>query len=311
MVKINRRQINPTPNRGGRRKIEYSQEELERQPLIEIVCGMKEVGKTHFTLIELGGYTRSTSRRPGRKALVLDFSEDDMYSKFPPVHPNHIRQLTEPRARRIVPYEKNGKQFTLDRMKEVAEYCIFNFKNGLLVIEDIDKYLYGSHGKALIGALTTNRHSGLDCIITHQSVSKISQTEWQNASYIRLHHQIDDVSRIHDRMPNYPLVKIAQLIVDRKYFQAIAAYREKGLISDLEFKKRRSFFIYINQQNMKLVGCNEEDFKIGAMQFIRENPRAVNKKMRMGDERGKKYTREEAIKELYKEYAFYYGGEQR
>jgi len=297
--------------RVGRKPISYTKQELTRTPLIEIVCGMKEVGKTHFSIQEIEGYTKTTSRRPGRKVLVLDFSEDDMYKKYTPVHPNHIRQLTEPRGRRIVPYESSGKQFTLDRMKEVAEYCIFNFKNGMLVIEDIDKYLYGSHGKALIGALTTNRHSGLDCIITHQSASKITQTEWQNAAFIRLHHQIDDIQRINDRMPNYPLVKIAQLIVDRKYFLAISAYREKGLIGELEFKKRRSFFIYINQLENRLVGCDEQDFKIGAMQFIREDPRSVNKKMRMGDERGVKYTKEQAIKELYKEYSIYYGGEHR
>ena len=295
----------------GRKPISYTKKELERTPLIEIVCGMKEVGKTHFSIIEIEGYTKRTAQRPGRKVLVLDFSEDDMYRKYPPVLPKHIRALTEPRARRIVPYEASGKQFTLDKMKEVAEYCIFNFKNGLLVIEDIDKYLYGSHGKALIGALTTNRHSGLDCIITHQSVSKISQTEWQNAAFIRLHHQIDDVGRINDRMPNYPLVKIAQLIVDRKYFQSISAYREKGLIGEHEFKKRRSFFIYINQLENRLIGCSEQDFKIGAMQFIREDPRSVNKKMRMGDERGVKYSKEQAMKELYKEYSIYYGGEHR
>lgn len=295
------------PRGAGRKPIVHSKEELERQPLIVVVCGMKGIGKTYQTVQEIDQYTRTNAQRKGRKGLILDFSEDDSYKKYKNVHPQYIKNLTEPRARKIVPYDMNGKQFTLDKMKQVAEYVIFNYKNGLLVLEDIDKYMHGSHGKSLIGALTTNRHAGLDIIITHQSISKISQTEWQNCAYMRLHRQLDDIERIKDRMPNYPLMKIALNVVDSKYFKAVDDWKQ-GLLKDDDYKAARSAFVHVNLLEFKIIGCTEEEFRGATMKFIRENPTILNRRIRVGDAQGNKIGREEAMKELYKEYVQYYDG---
>lgn len=292
----------------GRKPIKYSEKELERQPLIEIVAGMKGVGKTHNTCIEIDQYVKDIPPKKGRKTLVLNFSDDDMYRKYQAVHPKYVRTLTEKRARQIVPYDDHGHAYTLDKMKKVAEYCIFNFKNGLMVLDDIDKYMVGAHGKSLIGALTTNRHSGMDLIITHQSVSKISQHEWQNAAFLRLHHQLDDVERIQDRVPNYPLVKIGQTIVDRRYFEAVRLFKEEKSISEMEFKKARSFYVHINLLEHKIIGCTAEEFKSASMEFIRHNPQLINKRMKIGDVHGNPLSREAVMKLLFKEYVMYFDG---
>ncbi len=42
--------------RPGRRKIVYNPVELERAPLLTVVCGMKEVGKTYQTLKDIEKY---------------------------------------------------------------------------------------------------------------------------------------------------------------------------------------------------------------------------------------------------------------
>jgi len=281
----------------------------ERQPLIIVVCGMKGVGKTHFSVEEIDKYVKGTNDRDPRKALILDFSEDDMYAHYPAVHPKYIRKLKEFRGRRIVPYEVDGKPYTLEQMKDTAEYVIFNYRNGLLVLEDIDKYLYGVQGRSLIGALTTNRQSGLDIIITHQSLSKMTQTEWQNAAFLRLHHQLDSIDRLNDgRLPNYPLLKIAQIIVDRRYYKAVDDFEDQ-IIGEKEFIKRRSFFVHVNMFSHKIVGCDREEFNSGALRFVRENYTAISKRMKIGDEQGNPIPREDAMQRLYKKYSQYYGGE--
>lgn len=296
--------------RTGRKKIIYNPSELERQPLLTIICGMKGVGKTYQTVKEIDNYVKDNPKtgKKGRKALILDFNNEESYQKYLAVESKWIRTLTEPRARRIVPFDARGRQFTLEDMKKTAEYVIFNFKNGLLVLEDIDKYLTGGHGKSLIGALTTNRHSGMDILIAHQSLSKVTQTEWQNCAFLRLHHQLDDVERIEENVPNYPLLKIAQTIVDRRYYEAVRQFKELGAIDENEFKKRRSFYVHINMLEHKIIGCTPEEFKAGAMEFIRQNPRLINKRMRIGDITGKPYNKQEAMASMFKEYIMYHDG---
>ncbi len=292
----------------GRKKIIYNPTDLERAPLLTVVCGMKEVGKTFQSIKDIDNYTTANPRN-GRKAgkvLILDFNNEASYQKYKPVLPKYIRNLTEPRARRIPPYSENGIQYGIDEMKTVAEYAVTNFKNGLLVLEDIDKYMTGAKGKSMIGAMTTNRHSGMDLLITHQSLTKVTTTEWQNAAFIRLHHQLDDVDLIKDVLTNYPIMKIGQIIVDKRYFEAIRQYKELGTISDDEFKKRRSFFVYINNLEHKIIGGTPDEFRSATMEFIRTNPGAISKRMRIGDEQGRAISKEDAMKSLFREYAHYY-----
>lgn len=295
-------------NRSGRRKIAYAPNDLERQPLLTIVCGMKGVGKTYQGIKDIDRYVTDNPKtgKKGRKALILDFNNEESYQKYKAVLPKYIKTLTEPRARRVPPFDEYGKQYDLDKMKLVAEYTIFNFKNGLLVLEDIDKYMTGAKGKSLIGAMTTNRHSGMDILITHQSVSKVTQTEWQNAAFVRLHHQLDDVDRIEDALPNYPLMKIAQILVDRRYYEAVRQYKEMGTISDDEFRKRRSFFVYIDMMEHKIIGGTVDEFRSAVMEFIRQNPRLISKRMRVGDAKGRTLSKEDAMRSLFQDYAHYY-----
>jgi hypothetical protein len=295
-------------NPAGRRKITYTPTDLERTPLLTIVCGMKGVGKTWQGVKDIDRYVIDNPRtgKRGRKVLILDFNNEESYQKYKAVLPKYIKTLTEPRARRIPPFDEQGKGYDLDKMKAVAEYAIFNFKNGLLVLEDIDKYMTGAKGKSLIGAMTTNRHSGMDLLITHQSVSKVTQTEWQNAAFVRLHHQLDDVDRISDALPNYPLMKIAQIIVDRRYYEAVRQYKELGAIDEDEFKKRRSFFVYIDMLEHKIIGGTPEEFRVAAMEFIRQNPRLISKRMKVGDINGRTLAKEDAMRSLFNDYAHFY-----
>jgi regulation of enolase protein 1 (concanavalin A-like superfamily) len=119
----------------------------------------------------------------------------------------------------------------------------------------------------MIGALCTVRHKGIDLLLTHQSIAKISTTEWQNCTWLRLHHQVDDITRYRERIPKYQLVRMAQFIVDEQYELAHTA-NAAGKINEAEFKKRKSFFVYVDMRRQKVLGCSKDSFIRAAKKFI-------------------------------------------
>ena len=252
----------------GRKPITYSKEDLERQPMLVLVCGETGVGKTYRNVTEIRHYMKddASTGRKGRKVLAFDVNDDD-YPMFPTVSPFHIKALTKVQARRIRPIAKSGQNMSIEEKREVVQRMVNQFKNGLLVLEDLDKYMVGAKGQTVVGLLTTNRHNGLDIMISHQSIAKITTTEWQNCTWLRLHHQVDDVSRYESRIPNYFLVRIATYIVDEQYNLANNAFAD-GSISKDEYKKRRSFFVYVDMRRLKIRGCSRDAFIRACKKFI-------------------------------------------
>ncbi|HEY9084052.1 MAG TPA: zonular occludens toxin domain-containing protein [Vicingaceae bacterium] len=252
----------------GRKKISYSKEDLERQPMLVLTCGETGVGKTYRNLIEIFRYMKddSDTGRKGRKVLAFDVNDDD-YPQFKTVKVNLIQNLTAINARRIRPITKSGRNMSIEEKRDVVEQMVNRFKNGLLVLEDLDKYMVGAKGQSIVGLLTTNRHNGLDIMISHQSIAKITTTEWENCTWLRLHHQVDDISRYRERIPNYFLVRIATFIVDEQYDLANAAYVD-GDISKDEFKKRKSFCVYVDMRRLRIRGVSRAAFIRAAKKYI-------------------------------------------
>jgi hypothetical protein len=104
-------------------------------------------------------------------------------------------------------------------------------------------------------------------MISHQSVAKITTTEWQNCTWLRLHHQVDDISRYETRIPNYFLVRIATFIVDEQYDLANGAYTEGSITQD-EYKQRKSFYVYVDMRRLRLRGVSREAFIRAAKKYI-------------------------------------------
>ncbi len=257
-----------------------NEKKTARQPMLMVVVGETGVGKTFRNVITIYQYLMKIPRtgKKARKALMFDVNDDD-YPMFHTVSPDHIHKLKSVQARRIRPITPEGKNMTIDEKREVVEKMIHNFKDGLLVTEDLDKYMTGAKGQSIVGLLTTNRHNGLDIMISHQSIAKITTTEWQNCTWLRIHHQVDDISRYENRIPNYFLVRIATFIVDEQYKLANKAW-SKGEISEYKYKKQRSFFVYVDMRKLKIQGCSQAAFIRAAKKFIdMEQQKRINMMM--------------------------------
>ncbi len=252
----------------GRKPISYSKEDLERDPMLVLVCGETGVGKTYRTLNEIEYYMldNSATGKKGRKVLVFDANDDD-FPLLPTVSPQHVRALTRVQSRRIRPYNKDGSSMSIEEKRETVEKILEQYRNGLLILEDLDKYMVGAKGQSVIGVLTTNRHVGLDIMISHQSIAKVTTTEWQNATWLRIHHQVDDIKRYKERIPNYFLVRIACHIVDEQYNAVCRAF-DAAKINYEDARKYKGYFVYINIRKLLIRGCSKEAFIRAAKKFI-------------------------------------------
>ncbi|WP_050765191.1 zonular occludens toxin domain-containing protein [Kordia algicida OT-1] len=274
---------------------------VERQPMIMLVCGETGVGKTYRNKQEIKHYMMDNLLlgKKGRKVLAFDTNDDD-YPSFRTVSPNHLGKLTKVSARRIRPFNTDSSPMDNNDKKEVITKIMKYFKNGLVVLDDIDHYMSGAKGQSMIGALCTVRHKGIDILLTHQSVAKITTSEWQNCTWLRLHHQVDDVTRYRDRIPKYEIVRIAQLIVDEQYELCSTAFA-KGVITEHQYKVQKSFFVYVNMREQRIKGCSRTAFIRACKKFIdQEEGKKVRMLLNEEDFEGNKIykTKNEAIIKL-------------
>ena len=300
-----------TSNR-GRKPISYKKEDLERQPMIMLVCGETGVGKTYRNKQEIKHYMMDhlVMGKKGRKVLAFDTNDDD-YPQFRTVSPNHLKALTKVSSRRIRPFNADGSPMDNDEKKEVITKIMKHYKNGLVVLDDIDHYMTGAKGQSMIGALCTVRHKGIDIVLTHQSVAKITTSEWQNCTWLRLHHQVDDVTRYRERIPKYQMVRIGQLIVDEQYELCSNAFA-MGKITELEYKIQKSFFVYVNMREQRIKGCSRAAFIRACKKFIdQEESRKVKMLLNEQDFDGNNIykTKNEAIVKMISEKLRYHEDE--
>jgi hypothetical protein len=273
----------------------------DRQPMLMVVCGETGVGKTYRTVQEIKQYVSdiAATKKKGRKVLIFDVNDDD-YTRYITIDPNHVKDFKEVRIRRIRPITRTGRMMTLTQKREIVEKIVAEFTNGLIVLEDIDKFMVGAKGQEVVGVLCANRHSDLDILISHQSIAKITTTEWQNMTWLRLHKQVDDISRYRNRIPNYALVRIATFIVEEQYNLANDAF-EKQQINEKQFQIRKSFFVYLDMRRLKIKGCSKAAFIRAAKRFIDQEE---NKKLKLllqettMDEKPKFKNRKSAVFEL-------------
>jgi len=240
----------------------------KRQPMIMLVCGETGVGKTYRNKLEIYQYMQQhlAVGKKGRKVLAFDTNDDD-YPEFTTVDPNHIKSLSKIHARRIRPFNPDGSPMDTSQKREVIEKIMKHYKNGMVVLDDIDHYMAGAKGQNMIGALCTVRHKGIDVLLTHQSVAKITTSEWQNCTWLRMHHQVDDVTRYRDRIPKYNLVRIAQLIVDDHYEVSSRAF-SLGKLSEKRYQVLKSFFVYVNMREQHIIGCSKKSYIKAVKRFI-------------------------------------------
>lgn len=282
----------------------------EREPRLIVVCGKKRIGKSYTTIDVIREYVRGNPEQgiPGRKALIFDVNDE--YSdttKFPDIRAIALKDLalysSQPYAqiRRIRPFFDEGQKMTLRDMAEVLEFILRWYYNGLLLVEDINKYISDNMPSDVIGALCTNAHSGQDIIIQFQSIGRVSPKIWQNLNVVRLHKNTDSVDKHEKKFEDkYECLKIAEKII-------VSRFRSGD----------KRFFLYVDFDDEKIrfddsrtkTPITEKEITDAIEEYVVENPGRLNINARaelIDKTTKKKMSREGAIKfeqqRIYEQY---------
>lgn len=197
-----------------------------------LVAGRKGVGKTYQTLCHIANYLKTTPVKQGRKVLIFDVNneygnvkQDHSNPHFPDIGLIKLNQvpafskIVRPFVRRVSIFKDNGGKMTLSEMADALGYILEHYRNGLLLIEDITKFITDSMPGDLIGAICTQRHVSVDVVIHVQTVGKLFNPKlWGNCNEVRLHKADDTIERHKSKVSgNVEHLLIMEKLIEIKY----------------------------------------------------------------------------------------------
>lgn len=243
----------------------------KRECKLQVCTGMVGVGKTHQTLKEVVAYIKGNpelSRRP-RKALMYDPNNKD-YTIYDSLYfdvdeqndfkkSEYIRKFSDldlAIGKRILAVDKYLNEMTQEQKREAFRIIMTFAKNCLVVLEDMNGYYTNFDSDFVVGRLTTYRHRNTDLIIHLQSVGALRPRLWQATKILRMHYEMDDVSRMRESLQGrYKIVKIAQLIVNEQYLSG-----------------DHRFFVYVDLEKQQISGnFSGKDFIKASNIFINQH----------------------------------------
>ena len=227
---------------------------MGRECRIICVAGKRGCGKTVETMRMIDEYVKGTPTAHARKALIFDVNDefsDFWYFGNPhrSIKAISIKDIEKFSAhptievRRIRPFWDDNTRMTLDDMADVLDIILQKYRRGLLLVEDINKYVSDTLKRDLVGALCTTRHIGLDCIIHFQNVGRLGHPKLLgNMNMARLHKTNDSVSRHKKKFEERSeLFELAENIINSKFEQGNERY-----------------FLYVDVEHSKIKGDFDE-----------------------------------------------------
>lgn len=275
-----------------------------REPKIIIATGKRGVGKTHTTAHVIEKYIQANplkGKKP-RKVLIFDvnmeWSDEELKKKgcnytAKPIAIKDLPNWTLQKrveVRRVLPLDERGQPLGVDKLVDLLEDILAYYRGGMLVLEDINKYLIDTRTAEIIGTLATNRHLNLDIYIHLQSLAPVTTRMWQNCNVIRFHRQTDDINRYKQRIPNDEIYLIAQKLVHLKYL------------------KDERFYCYVDNDYNLIKGkdFDKRDFEKAVYSYLLENPSVINLAQKQFDRKDKD-AYNKAIVRCIKERMPFYG----
>ena len=187
-----------------------------------IAFGRKGAGKSYATFELIKQYIRGNLPKGVKPRRALIFDVNDEYTGIPSISLTDIVHFSiHPviECRRIRPFkEGTGLKMTIDEMVTALEFILNNYRNGLLLIEDVNRYISENMPKDIYGNIATQRHNGVDLIAHVQSIGRITPKLWANTTVIRFHKQTEAIARHRSKYEEkYEYLCIAENIVNKRF----------------------------------------------------------------------------------------------
>ena len=252
--------------------------------MLGISVGRKGVGKTYTTLEmiqEVLNGNPETGSKP-RKVLILDVNnefgnvksdQNDRFHHIKAMHLQDVRKFTlsnKIEARRVSVMKPEGGKMNLVELSDALGHILENYENGLLLVEDLTKFVSDSLPSDLIGSICTQRHVSVDVIIHFQSIGKAAHPKlWGNCNWLRFHKCDDTVERHKNKFAgNIDHLNILEKMVDIEY--------EKG---------NKRFYAFLNKDDHLIQGnFTKRQFQWAVYQYLQDNySKVVNPMLKKKD----------------------------
>lgn len=264
-----------------------------REAQLGIAIGQKGVGKSYSTLSMIQDVLKGNPRTGAkpRKVLILDVNNEfgnvknDQNKDF-----EHIRAIRLGdvgkwcyngiiECRRVSPLKEGGAKMTLKETADALGIILDNFQNGLLLIEDITKFVSDSLPSDLIGAICTQRHKSVDIILHFQSVGKMAHPKlWANCNWLRIHKTEDSVEKHENKFgTDVTHLYIAEKLVEIIYKGEVKKHFAKGG----EVKPDKRFYAYIDKDMKKVYGrFTKAMFQQAVEDYLQANYKVVDRELK-------------------------------
>mgnify|MGYP003646113649 CR=1 FL=1 len=254
------------------------QPKQQREAGMMVCTGIQGVGKTYQNMHIIKDYVKDKfyNKVQGRKCLIMDTNGEYTAEQF---KKNDIDNFEPKRIalKDVAEWSKvnlaecrriDAKNVGIKEKKEILQYLLKVYRNGMLVIEDINTYILSvTHMEDIVGGIVNLRHRAVDVLISYQSLRPVEPRIWQNARWIRMHYQADNVNDIKGKVNNPILMKISQLIVNNRY---------------LGGDKR--FLVYIHNFANKVEGkFTKQEFLEGCRQYLNANKKYIKEFKEIND----------------------------
>lgn len=266
---------------------------MERQPMKQVSVGGTGAGKT-WDNMEFINEVYSNPKNPNaRKTLIYDVNEEfpDVKAIVPKDIPSFIAQQAI-EVRRIIPREEGtGRELGITEKYDLLCEMIddYQFRNGLLYLEDINNYVMHTQSTHIVNLLTTNRHKLLDIFISLQTFRALPPRLWGNINVLKIHKTNDSPfqAKIRDQIAGHmEVLRIAHIMVDDK----------------TKFDER--FFVTLNMTTKKITGkFSLNEFVFACEKYLNVTPKKVKTYSQMNN-----VSAETARERLIGELVYNYNG---
>jgi hypothetical protein len=272
-----------------------------RQPKAMVSCAMQGGGKTYTTIKELGIYQHKYKR----PVLIVDINGE--YTQYKAVYYDAriadrrkramgnpksgrmgIAGIKLPRIYRIVGIRPDNVPMSEAELIELIYTITDYYTNGVLILEEMNTYIRRQVPRGFYAFMIRLRHKGVDLIMHYQSIGDAHPDIWRQTKVLRLHRTMDSVRSIEDKIPNFELTRIAELAIEKHYLTGKADNTGKY------------YFLYIDFENMKILGISEQDFRDSCERYLYQQGREVRDIMQEEDQTGRRKfkTKRDAINKL-------------
>lgn len=270
----------------------------QREAGMMTCTGIQGVGKTYQNMHIIKDYVKDKfyNKVRGRKCLIMDTNGEYTGEQFAK---NDIENFDPKRIalKDVEAWSKSdiiecrridAKNVGISEKKKILEYLLKVYRNGMLVIEDINTYILSiTHMEEIVGGIVNLRHRAVDVLISYQSLRPVEPRIWQNSRWIRMHYQADNVNDIKGKVNNPTMMKIAEIIVKTRYYAG-----------------DKRFFVYIHNFGNKIEGkFTKKEFMDACRKYLNSNKKYLKEYEEMND-----VPREQAIEMMSKEYYDNYYG---